>query len=63
MCVRDVNGNEIAKINLAEFLRANPEIDCSKHEVLIPIHFEFKSVGVEIGVPDWFVVPDVKPEF
>ena len=63
VCVRDVNGNEIAKINLAEFLRANPEIDCSKHEVLIPIHFEFKSVGVEIGVPDWFVVPDVKPEF
>ena len=30
VCVRDVNGNEIAKINLAEFLRANPEIDCSK---------------------------------
>ncbi len=60
---RDAPGAEALHIvNLREFLDANPVIDCSKHEVLIPIRIEFKSIGVEVTVPDWYV-EEVKPEF
>ena len=62
VCVRDVNGNDLAKINLAEFLTANPVIDVVKNEVLIPIRLEFKSVGIEVSVPEWYI-EQVKPEF
>lgn len=55
-------GEPLVEINLAEFLAEHPEIDCSKHEVLIPIRIEFKSGDVTIGLPDWFV-QYVKPEF
>ncbi len=55
-------GEPLAEVNLAEFLAANPEIDCSRHEVLIPIRIEFKSGHVTISVPEWYI-EDVKPEF
>lgn len=47
---------------MAEFLAANPIIDCSKHEVLIPIRIEFKSGEVTVTVPEWYV-EEVKPNF
>ena len=56
------DGTVMAGVNLADFLAAHPVIDLSKHEVLIPIRIEFKSVGAEITIPDWFIV-DVKPEY
>ena len=46
----------------AEFLADNPVIDCSKHEVLIPIRIEFKSGEITVGVPEWYI-EQVKPEF
>ncbi len=49
-------------VNLAEFLEDHPTIDCSKHEVHIPIRIEFKSMDVTVTVPDWFV-ENVTPEF
>ena len=52
----------LAKVNMAEFLAATPIIDCSKHEVLIPIRIEFKSGEVTVTVPEWYV-ENVKPEF
>lgn len=52
----------LAEVNMAEFLAANPIIDCSKHEVLIPIRIEFKSGEVTVTVPEWYV-EEVKPEF
>lgn len=55
-------GESLAEVNLAEFLAANPIIDCSKHEVLIPIRIEFKSGEVTVSVPEWYV-EQVKPEF
>lgn len=56
------DGTVMAGVNLADFLAAHPVIDLNKHEVLIPIRIEFKSVGAEITIPDWFIV-DVKPEY
>lgn len=55
-------GDLLAEVNLAEFLAANPVIDCSKHEVLIPIRIEFKSGNISIGLPDWYI-EQVEPEF
>lgn len=52
----------LAEVNLAEFLAKHPVIDCSKHEVLIPIRIEFKSGDITINLPDWFV-EQIKPEF
>lgn len=52
----------LAEVNLGKFLAANPIIDCSKQEVLIPIRIEFKEGNVTISVPEWYV-EQVKPEF
>lgn len=52
----------LVTVNLAEFLDSHPIIDCSKHEVLIPIRIEFKSGAITIDVPEWYV-EQVKPEF
>lgn len=60
--LRAPDGSVLAEVNLADFLKAHPEVDCSKQEVLIPLRFEFKAVGVEITLPDWYV-EHVKPEF
>lgn len=52
----------LAEVNLGEFLAANPIIDCTRQEVLIPIRIEFKSGDVTVSVPEWYV-EQVKPEF
>lgn len=57
-----VGGEPLAEVNLAEFLAANPIIDCSKHEVLIPIKIEFKSGEITVSVPEWYI-KHVKPEY
>ena len=64
LCVRPASGGEpLAEVNFAEFLAAHEDIiDCTKHEVLIPIRIEFKSGTVSISVPEWYI-EDVKPEF
>ncbi len=49
-------------VNLAEFLAANPLVDCRKHEVLIPIRIIVgNNAEVTITVPEWYieqVIPD-----
>ena len=62
--MRHMNHREelLAEINLADFLAANPMIDCSKQEVLIPIRIEFKAGAIKVTVPEWYV-EQVKPEF
>lgn len=60
--VTDVNGNNMASVNLAQFLAEHPTIDLTLNEVLIPIRIEFKSIGAVITVPDWYI-QQVKPEF
>lgn len=63
VCLRQASGEELlAEINLADFLAANPMIDCSKQEVLIPIRIEFKAGAIKVTVPEWYV-EQVKPEF
>ncbi len=58
----DKSGGELAKVNLAEFLAANPSIDCSLNEVTIPISFSFKLSDFTITLPEWYI-QDTKPEF
>ncbi|MEY8685899.1 FimB/Mfa2 family fimbrial subunit [Bacteroides sp. AN502(2024)] len=61
--LRSAPGGELlAEVNLAKFLADNPVIDCSKHEVLIPIRIEFKSGEITVSVPEWYI-EHVKPEF
>ncbi len=52
----------LAEVNLAKFLADHPVIDCSKHEVLIPIRITFLSGDITIGVPDWYI-EQIEPEF
>lgn len=49
-------------MQLADFLEKHPEINIDKNETIIPILIEFKSIGVEVSIPDW-AIEDVKPEF
>ena len=58
----DKSGGELAKVNLAEFLAANPSIDCSLNEVTIPISFSFKLSDFVVTLPEWYI-QDTKPEF
>lgn len=58
----DKNGAELAKVNLAEFLAANPSIDCSLNEVTIPISFTFTLSDFVVTLPEWYI-QDTKPEF
>ncbi len=62
VCVRSSTDELLAQVNLADFLSSNPVIDCTKQEVLIPIHIAFTSLGVEVSVPQWYL-EEVKPEF
>lgn len=56
VCLRSAPGEEpLAEVNLAKFLADNPVIDCSKHEVLIPIRIEFKSGNITVSVPEWYI--------
>ena len=62
--VLDAEGNELASVNFADFLKENRgQIDCNRNEVLIPFQIEFKSVDkVEVSLPDWWVM-HVTPDF
>ena len=60
--VCDKSGGELAKVNLAEFLAANPSIDCSLNEVTIPISFTFVLSDITVTLPEWYI-QDTKPEF
>ena len=60
--VCDKSGAELAKVNLADFLAANPSIDCSLNEVIIPISFSFKMADFSVSLPEWYI-QDTKPEF
>lgn len=60
--VMSAGGDTLASINLEEFLADNPEVDCSRQEVVIPIYIEFKSGDVTVRLPDWYV-EEVNPEF
>ena len=62
--VLDADGNEMASVCFADFLRENSEyIDCTKNEVHIPFKIEFKSLSdVVVSLPDWWVI-HVKPDF
>ena len=62
VCVRSASDELLARVNLADFLAANPIIDCTGQEVLIPVRIEFSSTGVEVSVPQWYI-QQVKPEF
>lgn len=58
----DSDNKEIFSMQLADFLEKHPEINIDKNETIIPILIEFKSIGVEVNIPDW-AIEDVKPEF
>lgn len=62
--VLDADGNEMASVNFADFIRENSRyIDCSKNEVHIPFKIVFGSLSeVEVTLPDWWVM-HVKPDF
>lgn len=60
--VCDKSGVELATVNLAEFLAANPSIDCSLNEVTIPISFTFSLSDITVTMPEWYI-QDTKPEF
>jgi hypothetical protein len=60
--VCDKSGAELATVNLAEFLAANPSIDCSLNEVTIPISFTFSLSDITVTMPEWYI-QDTKPEF
>ena len=55
-------GEVLAKTNLADFLAANPQIDCTANEVIIPISFSFKLSDFTVSLPEWYI-QDTKPEF
>ena len=61
--VLDADGGVMASVNFAEFIQKHADhIDCSKHEVVIPIKVEFNAsqTDVKVTLPDWWVV-DVHP--
>ena len=58
----DSDNKEIFSMQLADFLEKHPEINIDKNETIIPILIEFKSIGVEVNIPDW-AIEHVKPEF
>ena len=61
--VLDSYGGVMASVNFAEFIQKHKDqIDCSKHEVVIPFKVEFNSsqTDVKVTLPDWWVV-DVHP--
>ncbi len=49
------SGEILHSLRLEDFLIANPSIDVTKNEVLIPILIKFSSVGVIVTIPDWYI--------
>ena len=59
--VKSADGTVMASVNFAEHI-AKYDIDVTKHECLIPFKVEFKSIGVSITVPTWFI-ENIQTEF
>lgn len=55
-------GVELVSMDIEKYVSEHPEIDITKQEALLPIEVMFTAVGVEVTVPDWYIV-DTKPEF
>ena len=56
------SGEELASINLADYLEANKSIDCSLNEVIIPISFSFVLSDFTVSLPEWYI-QNTQPEF
>lgn len=55
VCLRLTPGGEpLVEVNLADFFGGYP-IDCSKHEVLIPMRIEFMMGEVTVSVPERYI--------
>ncbi|MDR2912300.1 MAG: FimB/Mfa2 family fimbrial subunit [Alistipes sp.] len=58
----DPTGKEVFALDLGQFLDEHPEIDYDAQEALVPIRIEYKTVGIEVSIPEW-AIQDVTPEF
>lgn len=57
------DGRELARSNIFNYLEYyEKEIDITKQEAILPIAIDFKSVGVSITLPNWYI-ENIKPEF
>jgi hypothetical protein len=51
-----LNGDTPLTVDVAQFAADN-NIDLDRHEVVVPIEIEFKSVGITVTIPSWATEP------